>query len=99
MDDPDDLRFRIVLGLRREALVRTLQPVRRVSQKQTTIPADLFNVIGHGILKIKPNVQELCGDSVKYFNRSAEEVDLSVWIRHQDYATYRNHRQLRLLRS
>ncbi len=36
-------------------------------------------MIGHGYLKIKPNVQELCGDSVKFVDGSVEKIDLIVW--------------------
>ena len=55
------------------------EPEHRVLQEHPTISADLFNVIGHGYLKIKPNVQELCGDSVKFVDGSLEKIDLIVW--------------------
>lgn len=55
------------------------EPEHRVLQEHPTISADLFNVIGHGGLKVKPNIQELCGDSVKFVDGSVEKIDLIVW--------------------
>lgn len=55
------------------------QPEHGVLQEHPTISADLFNVIGHGNLGIKPNVQELCGDSVKFVDGSVEKIDVIVW--------------------
>jgi hypothetical protein len=55
------------------------EPEHRVLQEHPTISADLFNVIGHGELHIKPNVQELCGDSVKFVDGSIEKIDTIVW--------------------
>lgn len=55
------------------------EPEHRVLQEHPTISADIFNVIGHGYLKIKPNVQELCGDSVRFVDGSVEKLDIIVW--------------------
>jgi hypothetical protein len=55
------------------------EPEHGVLQEHPTISADLFNVIGHGNLKVKPNVQELCGDRVKFVDGSVEKIDVIVW--------------------
>jgi flavin-binding monooxygenase-like protein len=55
------------------------EPEHQVLHEHPTISADLFNVIGHGYLQIKPNVQELCGDSVKFVDGSTEKIDVIVW--------------------
>lgn len=55
------------------------EPEHRILQEHPTISADLFNIIGHDYLTIKPNVQELCGDSVKFVDGSQEKIDLIVW--------------------
>lgn len=55
------------------------EPEHRVLQEHPTISADLFNVIGHGYLTVKPNVQELCGDSVKFVDGSSEKIDVIIW--------------------
>jgi hypothetical protein len=55
------------------------KPEHHVLHEHPTISADLFNVVGHGYLKVKANVQELCGDSVKFADGSVEKIDVIVW--------------------
>ncbi len=55
------------------------EPDHRVLQEHPTVSADLFNVIGHGYLKTKPNIQELRGDSVKFVDGSDEKMDIIIW--------------------
>jgi hypothetical protein len=55
------------------------EPEHRILQEHPTISADIFNVIGHGYLQVKPNVQELCGDSVRFIDGSMEKIDIIVW--------------------
>ncbi|MCX7419006.1 MAG: NAD(P)-binding domain-containing protein [Planctomycetia bacterium] len=55
------------------------EPEHRILQEHPTISADIFNVIGHGYLQVKPNLQELCGDSVRFVDGSVEKVDVIVW--------------------
>ena len=55
------------------------KPEHGVLQEHPTISADLFNVLGHGYLGIKPNVEELCGDSVKFVDGSVEKIDVIIW--------------------
>lgn len=55
------------------------EPEHHVLQEHPTISADIFNVIGHGYLKIKPNLQELCGGSVRFVDGTVEKIDIIVW--------------------
>jgi cation diffusion facilitator CzcD-associated flavoprotein CzcO len=55
------------------------EPEHGILQEHPTISADLFNVIGHGYLKIKPGLKELCGDSVSFVDGSQEKIDIIVW--------------------
>ena len=55
------------------------KPEHGVLQEHPTISADLFNVLGHGYLGVKPSVQELCGDHVKFVDGSVEKIDLIIW--------------------
>jgi len=55
------------------------KPTHRVLQEHPTISADLLNVLGHGDVTVKANIQELCGDKVRFTDGSEEEVDVIIY--------------------
>jgi dimethylaniline monooxygenase (N-oxide forming) len=54
-------------------------PKHRFFEEHPTISADLLNYLGHGYLKVKPNIQELAGDKVRFVDGSEEEIDILIY--------------------
>lgn len=44
-----------------------------------TISSDLLSLVGHGRIEVKPDVERLEGDSVRFADGSVEEVDVAVF--------------------
>jgi hypothetical protein len=55
------------------------EPGFHILQAHPTISADLLNLVGHGKVKIKPNVASLAGDRVCFVDGSEEEIDVIVY--------------------
>lgn len=55
------------------------EPEHRFFEEHPTISADLLNCLGHGNLKIRPNVKELAGDRVRFVDGSEERVDVVIY--------------------
>ncbi len=54
-------------------------PKHRFFEEHPTISADLLNYLGHGYLKVKPNIQQLAGDKVRFTDGSEEAIDIIVY--------------------
>ncbi|MCG3156279.1 MAG: Ferredoxin--NADP reductase [bacterium] len=55
------------------------EPAHKLHQAHPTISSDLLTLIGHGGIKIKPNVKMLAGDTVVFEDGSRERIDCIVY--------------------
>ena len=55
------------------------EPEHHLLQAHPTISADLLHLIGHGKIKVKPNLERLEGDSVRFADGSVEQIDILVY--------------------
>jgi hypothetical protein len=55
------------------------KPDHRLGDAHPTISGRILDRLGHGAVKPKPNVVELCGDSVLFLDGTVEKVDVIVW--------------------
>ncbi|MEM7349687.1 MAG: NAD(P)-binding domain-containing protein [Acidobacteriota bacterium] len=54
-------------------------PKHSLVQAHPTISADLLNLVGHGKIRMKPNVDELRGKRVAFADGSEEEIDEIIY--------------------
>ncbi|MEM8930429.1 MAG: NAD(P)-binding domain-containing protein [Acidobacteriota bacterium] len=73
--------FEVMLGIARGAQQNYGVPVpdHHILQAHPTISADLLNLVGHGKIRMKPNVDRLDGDGVVFVDGSRETVDAVVY--------------------
>jgi len=55
------------------------EPEHRLLQAHPTVSADLLNLVGHGKIRIKPDVERLAGSSVAFADGSVEPIDEIVF--------------------
>ncbi|NLT05971.1 MAG: NAD(P)-binding domain-containing protein [Solirubrobacterales bacterium] len=55
------------------------KPDHRVAEAHPTVSSDLLPRIGHGRIKVKPNIARLEGDSVRFVDGSVERIDRIVY--------------------
>jgi len=55
------------------------KPSHRILEEHPTISSDLLNLIGHGEINIKPNVESFAGDRVRFENGTEEPIDVIVF--------------------
>ncbi len=55
------------------------KPDHRIAEAHPTVSSDLLPRIGHGRIKVKPNIQRLEGDSVRFVDGSVEKIDKVVY--------------------
>ncbi len=55
------------------------EPDHGLLQAHPTISADLLNLIGHGRIRVKPDVKRLAGDAVRFADGSEEKIDVIVY--------------------
>jgi cation diffusion facilitator CzcD-associated flavoprotein CzcO len=55
------------------------KPDHRLGQAHPTVSSEILNRIGHGDIAVKPNIERLEGDSVRFTDGSLERVDRIVW--------------------
>ncbi len=53
-------------------------PRHKLLSEHPTISADLLNLVSQGDISLKPNVAELCGDSVQFEDGSREPIDAII---------------------
>ncbi|MEM9598697.1 MAG: NAD(P)-binding domain-containing protein [Acidobacteriota bacterium] len=73
--------FEFVLGVARGNQERfgVPKPEHHLLQAHPTISADLLNLVGHGRIHMKPNLDRLDGDGVVFVDGSREEVDTVIY--------------------
>jgi cation diffusion facilitator CzcD-associated flavoprotein CzcO len=54
-------------------------PAHRLLEEHPTISADLLNLLGHGAIRVKPDVAELLGERVRFVDGSEEPVDVIIY--------------------
>jgi hypothetical protein len=54
-------------------------PKRKLLHEHPTISADLLNLVGHGRISIKPNIQALEGNQILFEDGSREAVDVLIY--------------------
>ena len=55
------------------------KPDHHILAAHPTISADLLNLVGHGRITMKPDLERLDGDSVHFVDGSVETIDEIVW--------------------
>jgi hypothetical protein len=55
------------------------KPDHRLGEAHPTVSSDILTRIGHGDVAVKPDVERLEGDSVRFVDGSVERVDRIVW--------------------
>lgn len=55
------------------------KPDHRIAEAHPTVSSDLLPRIGHGRIAVKPNIQRLEGDSVRFVDGSVQQVDRVVY--------------------
>jgi dimethylaniline monooxygenase (N-oxide forming) len=55
------------------------KPDHRIAEAHPTVSSDLLPRIGHGRIKVKPNIERLEGDSVRFVDGSVEKIDRIVY--------------------
>lgn len=75
------LFFELVLGLSRgnQELFGVAEPDHHILAAHPTISADLLNLVGHGRITMKPNLERLDGDGVQFVDGSRELVDTIIF--------------------
>jgi len=54
-------------------------PDHRLGEAHPTVSSEILNRIGHGDVTVKPNIERLEGDSVRFADGSVEKVDRIIW--------------------
>ncbi len=55
------------------------KPDHKLGEAHPTVSSDLYGRIGHGRVKVKPNIARLEGDSVRFADGSVERIDRIVY--------------------
>jgi dimethylaniline monooxygenase (N-oxide forming) len=54
-------------------------PDHRLGQAHPTVSSDILTRIGHGDITVKPTIERLEGDHVRFVDGSVEQIDRIVW--------------------
>ncbi|MEM9554480.1 MAG: NAD(P)-binding domain-containing protein [Acidobacteriota bacterium] len=75
------LGFQLVLRIARGPQDRfgVTEPDHHLLAAHPTISADLLNLVGHGKIRMKPNLERLDGDGVVFVDGSRETIDLVIY--------------------
>jgi cation diffusion facilitator CzcD-associated flavoprotein CzcO len=55
------------------------RPDHKLGEAHPTVSSEILNRIGHGDVKVKPNIERLEGGNVRFTDGSVEKVDRIVW--------------------
>jgi cation diffusion facilitator CzcD-associated flavoprotein CzcO len=55
------------------------KPDHRLGEAHPTVSSEILNRIGHGDVTVKPNIERLEGDSIRFTDGSVERVDRIIW--------------------
>lgn len=73
--------FKAVLKISRGSQQRfgVPEPEHHILAAHPTISADLLHLVGHGEIKVKPNIERLMGDRVRFADGTEEKIDKIVY--------------------
>lgn len=71
------LILRLVRGKQKRFQLPT--PNHRLLEEHPTISSDILNLLGHGKMEIKPGIEELQGDRVRFTDGSEDEFDTIIY--------------------
>jgi dimethylaniline monooxygenase (N-oxide forming) len=54
-------------------------PKHQILEEHPTISSDLLTRVGHGKIKMKPNLKELVGDRIRFEDGTEEQVDILIY--------------------
>ena len=55
------------------------KPDHKLGEAHPTISSDLLPRIGHGRIRVKPNIREIDGKQVRFVDGTSEQIDTIVW--------------------
>ena len=55
------------------------KPDHRLGEAHPTVSGEILNRIGHGDVRVRPNIERLEGDRVRFTDGSVERVDRIIW--------------------
>jgi dimethylaniline monooxygenase (N-oxide forming) len=75
------LSFEMVLRLSRGKITKygLPEPDHRLLSAHPTISDDLLTRLGHGDITVKPNIERLDGDTVRFVDGSTEQIDVIIY--------------------
>ena len=81
---PFEIRIRFFRALHRLAIGRMSrygmpEPDHKLGEAHPTISSEILSRVAHGEVQPKPNIAELCGDTVRFTDGSEEPVDVIVY--------------------
>lgn len=71
------LLLRLVQGP--QEILGVPRPSHDLFQAHPTLSSDLLNLVGHGQIKIKPDVERLAGERVRFRDGSEEPIDVIIY--------------------
>ena len=66
-------------GHRQDGVLRPAKPDHKLGEAHPTISSDLLPRIGHGRVKVKPNLARIDGKTVHFVDDTSTEIDTIVW--------------------
>lgn len=55
------------------------KPSQGLGEAHPTVSSDIFTKVGHGIIKVKPNIKALADDQVEFVDGSAVDADVIIY--------------------
>lgn len=75
------LAYKLILGISRgpQETFGVPEPDHHILAAHPTISADLLNLVGHGRITMKRNIERLEGDAVRFVDGTVEQIDEIIW--------------------
>ncbi|MGH2907109.1 MAG: flavin-containing monooxygenase [Solirubrobacterales bacterium] len=54
-------------------------PAQKLGEAHPTVSSDILTKVGHGFVKMKPNIESLDGDQIKFIDGTSVEADVVVY--------------------
>lgn len=55
------------------------KPAQKIGEAHPTVSSDIVNKVGHGFVKMKPNIESLDGDKIKFIDGTYVDADIVVY--------------------
>lgn len=55
------------------------KPAQGIGEAHPTVSSDIFAKVGHGIVKVKPNIKQLAGDRVEFVDGTSVAADVVIY--------------------